>query len=242
MTPIERRLRQRIARDGPVPVAEYMALALGDAEHGYYRTRDPLGAAGDFVTAPEISQVFGELIGLWCAVTWRAMGAPEPVRLVELGPGRGTLMADALRAAAGVPEFAAAIDLHLVETGAALKRRQAEALAARAPGTLRCLVSVNIAGEVTKSGVQPDDVQARCKELHGVSGIEVVGLMCLPPFRDDPEDLAPWFEELADLARRGRDAGLPLHELSMGMSHDFPVAIRYGATWVRVGTAIFGSR
>ena len=130
MTPAERVIRERIARSGPIPVAEYMAIALGDPSHGYYRTRDPLGADGDFVTAPEISQVFGELIGLWCVVTWRAIGAPDPVRLVELGPGRGTLMADALRAARSVPEFLAAADIHLVETSPALARRQHDALAA----------------------------------------------------------------------------------------------------------------
>ena len=79
-------------------VADFMAEALWHPTHGYYAVRDPLGAAGDFVTAPEISQMFGELIGAWCAVQWQAMGRPDPVRLVELGPGRGTLMADALRA------------------------------------------------------------------------------------------------------------------------------------------------
>ncbi len=130
MTPVERRVRERITESGPISIAEYMAIALGDPEHGYYRTRDPLGAAGDFVTAPEISQVFGELIGLWCAATWRAMGAPDPVRLVELGPGRGTLMADAIRAAERVPEFLAAADIHLVETSPALRRPQHDAMAA----------------------------------------------------------------------------------------------------------------
>ena len=129
MTPVERRVRDCVSRSGPISIAEYMAIALGDPEHGYYRTRDPLGRAGDFVTAPEISQVFGELIGLWCAVTWQAMGAPDPVRLVELGPGRGTLMADALRAAGQVPAFRAAADIHLIETSPALRQRQRDALA-----------------------------------------------------------------------------------------------------------------
>ena len=83
-------IRTLIGREGPISVARYMALALGHPEHGYYRRGDPLGVAGDFITAPEISQMFGEIIGLWCAVTWERMGAPDPVRLVELGPGRGT--------------------------------------------------------------------------------------------------------------------------------------------------------
>ncbi len=133
MTPVERLVRERITQSGPISIAEYMAIALGDPEHGYYRTRDPLGAAGDFVTAPEISQVFGELIGLWCAATWRAMGAPDPVRLVEFGPGRGTLMADAIRAAERVPEFLAVAEVHLIETSPALRRRQHGVLAAASP-------------------------------------------------------------------------------------------------------------
>jgi len=125
-------LRSLIAAEGPIPVSRFMAEALGHPEHGYYRTRDPLGAAGDFVTAPEISQVFGELIGAWCAVVWEQAGRPDPVHLVELGPGRGTLMADALRALAMVaPAFDAAAALHLVETGPTLRAAQAAALGAR---------------------------------------------------------------------------------------------------------------
>ncbi|MEX0815038.1 MAG: SAM-dependent methyltransferase [Dongiaceae bacterium] len=130
MTPLAERLARRIREGGPLTVAAYMAEALGNPEHGYYRRGDPFGVAGDFITAPEISQMFGELIGLWCAETWRRMGGPDPVRLVELGPGRGTLMADALRAVRLVPEFRAAIDLHLVETSPLLRVRQAKMLRA----------------------------------------------------------------------------------------------------------------
>ena len=82
-------------------MARYMEVCLSDPKYGYYRRREPIGAAGDFITAPEVSQMFGELIGLWCAVTWYQMGAPERIHLVELGPGRGTLMQDALRAVRG---------------------------------------------------------------------------------------------------------------------------------------------
>ena len=128
MTPIERLIRSRIAARGPLPVAEYMALALADPEHGYYAARTPFGSAGDFVTAPEISQLFGEIVGLWCAITWRQIGAPVPLLLTEMGPGKGTLMADALRAAKAVPEFGAAAVPHLVETSAALERLQRLAL------------------------------------------------------------------------------------------------------------------
>jgi NADH dehydrogenase [ubiquinone] 1 alpha subcomplex assembly factor 7 len=109
-------------------LAEYMAMALGDPDHGYYMRAEPFGAGGDFITAPEISQVFGELLGLWCADTWTRMGAPEPVILCELGPGRGTLMADALRAAASVPRFFDALRVHLVETSPHLRVQQKKAL------------------------------------------------------------------------------------------------------------------
>ncbi|KAA2242364.1 class I SAM-dependent methyltransferase [Salinarimonas soli] len=112
-----------------MPVERYMALCLAHPVHGYYVTRDPLGAAGDFTTAPEISQMFGELVGLWAAGVWSDMGAPATVRLVELGPGRGTLMRDALRAARVLPAFLAAVRVHLVETSPALRARQGEALA-----------------------------------------------------------------------------------------------------------------
>ncbi|MBL8590571.1 MAG: SAM-dependent methyltransferase [Methylobacteriaceae bacterium] len=129
MTPLETEIRAMIAQEGPMPLERYMALALGHPTLGYYMTRDPFGASGDFVTAPEISQMFGELLGLWAAEVWTMMGAPAPVRLVELGPGRGALIADALRAAAVAPAFRAAVSVELVETSPALRKRQAAALA-----------------------------------------------------------------------------------------------------------------
>jgi len=115
-------------------------------------------------------------------------------------------------------------------------------LAKRAPGTLKCLMAVNIGREAQKGGVLPEQVLDRARALHAVDGVDLVGLMCLPPQRPTPEEVAPFFAELADLAGRCRADGLPVTELSMGMSHDYQVAIRYGATWVRVGTAIFGPR
>lgn len=129
MTDLRDALIARIARTGPLTVAEYMAECLLHPRHGYYTTRDPLGAAGDFTTAPEISQMFGELIGLWLAQVWMDQGAPGEFALVELGPGRGTLMADALRATARVPGFHAAARLHLVEASPALRAAQTTALA-----------------------------------------------------------------------------------------------------------------
>ena len=129
MTPLAARLAKRIARDGPLTVADYMAAVLTDPEHGYYMRGDPFGAAGDFITAPEVSQMFGELIGLWCVDTWERLGSPAPFRLVELGPGRGTLMSDALRAARLAPAFLDAARLHLVEISPRLRALQAQRLA-----------------------------------------------------------------------------------------------------------------
>ncbi len=127
--PVVRLLKRRIADEGPLDVATFMAVALAHPEHGYYVTRDPLGAAGDFTTAPEISQMFGELVGLWCADTWQALGRPDPFALIEFGPGRGTLMADALRALAGVPACRDAARIHLVETSPVLRDMQRRTLA-----------------------------------------------------------------------------------------------------------------
>ncbi len=126
--PLAERIARRIALLGPMTLADYMSAALSDPEHGYYMGGDPFGARGDFVTAPEISQMFGELIGLWCADIWGRMGVPDRLHLVELGPGRGTLMADALRAARTLPGLRESLQLHLVETSPALRARQRETL------------------------------------------------------------------------------------------------------------------
>src|SRR5215467_8464960 len=128
-SPLLAHLRARIERDGPLPVDEYMRSCLADPEHGYLQRQAMIGAEGDFVTAPEISQVFGELIGLWAGVVWRTMGAPAPVNLVELGPGRGTLLRDALRAARSIPHFLAAASVHLIERSAPLREAQRRTLA-----------------------------------------------------------------------------------------------------------------
>lgn len=120
--------------------------------------------------------------------------------------------------------------------------RHAEALVARAPAGIDALVHVDIGREPTKGGVDPDAVLDRVRALSGVPGLRVRGLMCLPPALEDPEAVAPYFAETAHLLARCRADGHALDELSMGMSHDFEVAIRHGATWVRVGTAIFGAR
>jgi NADH dehydrogenase [ubiquinone] 1 alpha subcomplex assembly factor 7 len=124
---------RRIRAEGPLTVAAYMAMALHDPEGGYYARRGPIGAEGDFTTAPEISQIFGELIGLWCAELWQHIGRPDPVVLAELGPGRGTLMADLLRAAASVPALRRALRLYLVEASPVLRVEQQRRLAAAEP-------------------------------------------------------------------------------------------------------------
>ncbi len=133
MTPLAATLLRRIGQTGPLTVADYMAECLAHPEHGYYTSRDPLGAVGDFTTAPEISQMFGELIGLCLAETWAAEGRPARFTLAELGPGRGTLMADALRATAAVPGFHDAMTLALVEISPPLRAAQAERLSAYRP-------------------------------------------------------------------------------------------------------------
>lgn len=124
MTPLADLLIRRISQSGPITLADYMADCLMHPTYGYYATRDPFGQGGDFTTAPEISQMFGELLGLCLAQSWLDQGAPAAFTLAELGPGRGTLMADVLRATARVPGFHTAARLHLVETSPTLRARQ----------------------------------------------------------------------------------------------------------------------
>jgi SAM-dependent MidA family methyltransferase len=129
MNELGRMIRDSIRHDGPMALDTFMAVALGHSRHGYYMTRDPFGRAGDFITAPEISQMFGELIGLWAAEVWSMLGEPARINLIELGPGRGTLMSDALRAARVSNGFCAAIEVHLVETSPVLRDAQQKILA-----------------------------------------------------------------------------------------------------------------
>ncbi len=126
MTALRDILLRQIATTGPMPVSDYMTTCLLHPEHGYYTTRDPLGRAGDFITAPEISQMFGELIGLCLAQSWIDQGQPSPFVLAELGPGRGTLMADILRTTAKVPGFSDAVQVHLVEASPTLRASQSK--------------------------------------------------------------------------------------------------------------------
>jgi NADH dehydrogenase [ubiquinone] 1 alpha subcomplex assembly factor 7 len=123
MSPLTAILREKIAGSGSISIADYMALALTHPEHGYYCKRDPFGARGDFITAPEISQIFGEMIGIWCAQIWAQMGG-GPISIVELGPGRGSLMDDFLRATKSAANFHESITIHMVETSPTLAHAQ----------------------------------------------------------------------------------------------------------------------
>lgn len=108
---------------GPLTVAEFMTRAVGHPDYGYYMKKDVFGSQGDFTTAPEISQMFGELIAVWCVATWQQMGTPSHVKIIEMGPGRGSLMSDFVRAAKSFPPFYDALEIHMVDIS---------------PGTLCC--------------------------------------------------------------------------------------------------------
>jgi SAM-dependent MidA family methyltransferase len=126
--PLLAEIKKLIKSSGPIPVWRYMELCLMHPQHGYYLSRDPLGREGDFITAPEVSQMFGELLGLWAASVWKAIGSPPLLRLIEIGPGRGTMMSDALRALRVLPPLYQALSIHLVEVNPVLRDKQKAAL------------------------------------------------------------------------------------------------------------------
>lgn len=129
MNELQNILKEHIAQHGPMDIGQFMSLALAHPDHGYYIKGDPLGRGGDFTTAPEVSQMFGEIVGAWAAHIWMQMGSPERFIFLECGPGRGTLMADALRGSKGVAGFHDALDLHLLEISPVLRTAQEQALA-----------------------------------------------------------------------------------------------------------------
>ena len=126
-------LEKLIAKKGPISISEYMRLCLGDPRYGYYMTKNSIGREGDFITAPEISQMFGEIIGIWAVLQWQVMGKPKNFFLIELGPGRGTLMADLLHAVKTQVEFIEAMELHLVEISPLLRAKQKAVLSVYKP-------------------------------------------------------------------------------------------------------------
>lgn len=210
-TALGARLAAQIAATGPMRLDMFMAVALYDPADGYYSTARPLGAEGDFVTAPDISQVFGELLGFWLAQAWLDIGAPPVVQLIELGPGRGTLMADALRAVGRVHGFTQAVRLHLVEVNPHLKHEQAMRLSRHAPvwhsalDTVPPGPSLIVANEFFDCLPVRQFVQARGIWQEVEVGVDGLGGLCLglgPPMTGPPE---------------GVPDGVDLHESAPGL-------------------------
>lgn len=194
MTALADLLRKQIRSTGPMTLAQYMAACLLHPEHGYYTTQDALGADGDFTTSPEISQMFGELIGLCLAQAWVDQGAPERFALVELGPGRGTLIADVMRATLQVPGFHAAAELHLVEASERMRGKQAAALPAARPTWHDTAETL------------PDDVP-----VYAIAN-EFFDALPIRQFQRDPKG---WREVMVGLAQDGR--------LERGLSDPAPI-------------------
>lgn len=214
------RLRAEIAASGPITVADYMARCLFDPEGGYYATRPALGEDGDFITAPLVSQMFGELIGLWAAETWNRLGRPPQVLLVEMGPGDGTLMSDALRAARLAPEFVNAAELWLVEPSDPLRRLQEEALAgatlspswspdfARLPEGAPVILIANELLDCLPARQFLRTPQGWAERMVGLDGDGALDFGLIPHPRPDgaPEDLQPGLVWEASPAQRALGA------------------------------------
>ncbi|MFN9928795.1 MAG: class I SAM-dependent methyltransferase [Phenylobacterium sp.] len=178
---LKARLAAQIARTGPLTAAQYMTACLHDPDFGYYATRPALGEHGDFITAPMVSQLFGELIGLWLVMAWRALGAPDRIIVAEMGPGDGTMMSDILRATRADPEFAAAAEFWLIETSQPLKARQQARL-----------------GEAVRWTTRLDETPAEGPLLLVANEI----LDCLPA-RQFVRTAAGWVEQVDSLDGRG---------------------------------------
>ncbi|MEW9804620.1 class I SAM-dependent methyltransferase [Mesorhizobium sp. ZMM04-5] len=134
MNSLAERIAGQIRAAGPLSVADYMAICLFDPEDGYYTNREPFGAAGDFVTAPEVSQMFGELVAVWLSEAWRAAGCPPEATVAEVGPGRGTLMKDMARTLRRIaPDLCAGAGFALVEASPRLAAVQRATLAGAGP-------------------------------------------------------------------------------------------------------------
>ena len=201
MTPLKQILLKEIAENGPMTLADYMQRALADPTHGYYMQRRPFGATGadggDFITAPEVSQMFGELIGAWLADLWMRMNQPSPFCLAELGPGRGTLMADILRAANVLPAFSNAVQVHFVETSAALRATQKQhvpdAVWHDTAATLPAMPTLIIGNEFFDAL----PIQQYRKQINGWSPIVVTAEDDCLAFADGENGAAPFSDALA---------------------------------------------
>ena len=212
------RLAAEIAAGGPMTVAQYMTRCLHDPQEGYYATRPGLGEAGDFLTAPLVSQMFGELVGVWAVAAWQLMGAPARVRLVEMGPGDGTLMSDLLRAGRMAPDFLAACEVWLVEVSEPLKAKQRQVLgdAVRWAGSLAQVPAgeplILVANELLDCLPARQFVRTATGWAEQVVGLDAngslaFGLAAAPvlPFPDAPER-AVW-EQSAAQAALGHEIG-----------------------------------
>ena len=212
------RLAAEIAANGPISVARYMTVCLHDPQGGYYATQPALGEAGDFVTAPLVSQMFGELIGVWLASAWELMGRPDEVRVVEMGPGDGTLMEDVLRTVRVAPGFAAAADVWLVETSPPLRRLQEERL-----------------GETVRWAASLDQVPGGAPVLLVANEL----LDCLPA-RQFVKTAVGWREQLVGLDRFGALAFVRAPTPAAGLLPDAPEGAVYeqSAAQAALGAAL----
>jgi NADH dehydrogenase [ubiquinone] 1 alpha subcomplex assembly factor 7 len=182
-SPLQSEIKKLIKSSGPMPVWRYMELCLMHPQHGYYVSRDPLGREGDFTTSPEVSQMFGELLGLWAASVWRSMNSPAQLRLVELGPGRGTMMADALRALRVMPPLYQTLSVHLVEINPVLREKQ----------------------KATLSGVRSISWHDRIEEVpEGPSIIFANEYFDVLPIHQVVRQTSGWHERVVDLDATGK--------------------------------------
>ncbi len=217
---LKKRLIEMIRANGPLPVSVYMQLCLHDPEEGYYAVRPGLGT--DFITAPEISQIFGELLGLWAAHEWQAMGSPSNVNLIEFGPGRGTLMADAIRAVRGAP-FYSALSLNLIEPSPALRNAQTEQLGEVSPRFASELSDIPAGHSIILANEYLDCLPARQFVMSNgewrerVVGVDEHGALTFgmsadrapntPANTTGTAELQPGLELLVDQLKRRREAG-----------------------------------
>ena len=248
---LEERLKARIRADGPMTIADYMAACLFDPADGYYAVRPRLGAGGDFVTAPLISQMFGELLGLWSVEVWRRLGAPERFRWVEVGPGDGALIEDALRAARLAPDFLQAAELVLVEPSRPLRDAQARRLAGadlqpRWVGDLAALEDdlpvVLIANEVldclpARQFVRTAEGWAERRVGLDAEGRLVFGLSAGEP----PEAMAAQLGEVIEVSTAQQAFGAMLGELVERVS-GVALLIDYGRAGAEPGDTFQGLR